>query len=135
MRDATSVVSDFHQVVNMEPRELEQWLACPQSQQILELLQRERQRGGGPQAPELYSEDDLREMVRVVSYVRRHMAQRHRLGDKSEAEVASSRWAASLRNWGHEPALDEPGAPAVDDGAGAGSGSQQREPAAGEGGG
>ena len=40
---------------------------------------------------------DLDHMRKVVGYIRRHSAQR-------PAKVEGSRWAASLKNWGHDPA-------------------------------
>ncbi len=39
-------------------------------------------------------------MEKVVGYVARHIAQRP---DKSEDELAHTNWAASLKNWGHDP--------------------------------
>ena len=39
-------------------------------------------------------------MRKVVGYVARHSAQRP---DKSDDELAHTRWAASLKNWGHDP--------------------------------
>jgi hypothetical protein len=36
-------------------------------------------------------------MKKVVGYVHRHMAQK-------PAHPEGSRWAASLKNWGHDPA-------------------------------
>jgi hypothetical protein len=40
---------------------------------------------------------DLAHMKKVVGYVHRHMAQK-------PAHPEGSRWAASLKNWGHDPA-------------------------------
>mgnify|MGYP003286924285 CR=1 FL=1 len=43
------------------------------------------------------SDDDLAHMKKVTGYVHRHMAQK-------PAHPDGSRWEASLKNWGHDPA-------------------------------
>ncbi len=47
------------------------------------------------------TEDDLAHMIKVVGYVKRHLAQ----GGPAE-DVATSRWRYSLMNWGHDPLKD-----------------------------
>lgn len=47
------------------------------------------------------TEDDYAHMRKVVSYVRRHLAQ----GGKSRTDPDSA-WWLSLMNWGHDPAKD-----------------------------
>ncbi|KAJ9526614.1 hypothetical protein QJQ45_017630 [Haematococcus lacustris] len=46
------------------------------------------------------TDDDVDHMRKVISYVKRHTAQRP---NKSEQELEHSRWTSSLRNWGHDP--------------------------------
>ena len=44
-----------------------------------------------------YTDDDVKHMRRVVSYVHRHLAQ------KPKGNVEDTRWRYSLMNWGHDP--------------------------------
>lgn len=47
-----------------------------------------------------YDENDLHEMHRIVGYIKRHLAQR------PTGDTTQTRWAYSLKNWGHDPAKD-----------------------------
>jgi hypothetical protein len=108
--ERTAVIREFHEAVNMTASELGKWLATPESAEvgwkgedghgegesvghksgtrIVELL--------GKKKADL-DEGDLSHMKKVVGYVHRHMAQK-------PAHPEGSRWAASLKNWGHDPA-------------------------------
>ena len=98
--------SDFDTAVNMSPAVLKKWLATDESQavgqkvdgagestghesgrHIVEMLGKNRDK---------WTDTDWEHAQRVVSYVKRHLAQRPR-------DVAGSRWEASLKNWGHQP--------------------------------
>lgn len=105
-----TIIHDFRDAVNMTASELDKWLDTPESKEvgwkgedghgtgesvghksgkrIVELLH--------TKAADL-DEDDLAHMKKVVGYVHRHMAQK-------PAHPEGSRWAASLKNWGHDPA-------------------------------
>lgn len=105
-KDDQSVASEFRQVVNMTPSELESWLKTDESKavgqkdgdsestghksgrRIIELLHKK---------PADCNEDDLAHMKKVVSYVHRHMAQ------QPSGEIEDTRWRYSLMNWGHDP--------------------------------
>ena len=104
-----STYDEFRAAVNMAPKELEDWLGTDESKQV------GQKDGGGestghesgrrivallrtPKAE--LTEDDEAHMRKVVGYVARHSAQRP---DKSDDELAHTRWAASLKNWGHDP--------------------------------
>ena len=109
MTTVDEVWDDFTTAVNMTPKQLEQWLESDESaavgqkdgggestghesgRRILEILRTRKSE---------LSEDDAAHMRKVVGYVARHTAQRP---DKSDDELAHSRWAASLKNWGHDP--------------------------------
>lgn len=96
----------FRELVNMQPAELEHWLASDESRsagqhkdggestghasgrRIVEIL---RARKGD------LSDDDYRHMRKVVGYIRRHLAQR------PSGDVRDTRWRYSLMNWGHDP--------------------------------
>jgi hypothetical protein len=99
-------VRRFRQAVNMTADELEAWLATPESLGV------GQKRGGGEsighasgrrivgllRTDEADLDDgDIAHMRRVVGFVARHTAQRPR------GDVTSSRWRASLMNWGHDP--------------------------------
>ncbi|PSB41390.1 DUF3140 domain-containing protein [Chamaesiphon polymorphus] len=107
--DRKSIIEDFHQVVNMSPQQLANWLKTEDSQevgqkndgdesighksgrQIVELLERDESE---------YSDEEIAHMRKVVSYVRRHSAQR------PQGDVKDTRWRFSLMNWGHDPLQD-----------------------------
>ncbi|MFE9249593.1 DUF3140 domain-containing protein [Streptomyces sp. NPDC007088] len=100
-------VGEFHEAVNMSPKELREWLATDASRsvgqsdgsgesvghasgrRIVELLAKKK--------GEL-TEDDLAHMRKVVGYVHRH------LGQRPSGDITESRWRYSLMNWGHDPA-------------------------------
>lgn len=101
-----TVIDQFHQVVNMTPKELESWLETDESQavgqkdgdeesighksgkRIIQLLQKKQDE---------YTDDDLSHIKKVISYVHRHLAQR------PSDNIENSRWRYSLKNWGHDP--------------------------------
>jgi DNA topoisomerase VI subunit B len=111
-KDRKAIVSAFKSAVNMSAKELESWLETEESQEvgqkhegdsesighrsgrhIIELLHKK---------PSDYTEDDLGQMQRVISYVHRHSAQR------PDSEIEHTRWRYSLKNWGHDPLKDQP---------------------------
>ncbi len=106
-----SIIKDFHQVVNMSPNQLSSWLETEDSQEVGQKQDDETESTGhksGRQIVELlkrnesdYSEDEIAHMRKVVSYVRRHSAQR------PHGDVENTRWRFSLMNWGHDPLQDE----------------------------
>jgi hypothetical protein len=106
-RDADAEIrAAFGEYVNMTATELEQWLQTEQSQRsgqhkdggestghesgraIVEILRTKKAD---------ISEDDERQMRRVVGYVKRHLAQR------PSGDVEETTWRYSLMNWGHDP--------------------------------
>ncbi len=96
---------DFSELVNMTPKELEDWLATDESRSVGQdeggesighksgrrIVQLLRTKVGE------YSEDDYAHMRTVRGYVKRHLAQR------PSRDVETSRWRYSLMNWGHDP--------------------------------
>ncbi len=95
----------FLELVNMTSRELEAWLETDESKSVgqdsgygesigrkagrrtLQLLRTKRAAHA----------EDIIHMRRVVSFLRRHLAQ------GTHRNVAVSRWRYSLMNWGHDP--------------------------------
>ncbi|MBI3439872.1 MAG: DUF3140 domain-containing protein [Proteobacteria bacterium] len=91
-------------LVNLTARELTEWLKTDESKSVgqdsgdgesigrksgkrIRLILRKKS----------VNADDIKHMRRVVSFIRRHIAQGPR------RDVATSRWRYSLMNWGHDP--------------------------------
>lgn len=101
-------VKEFKQAVNMSRKQLEDWLETEESRSVGQKKDGDEEAIGhqsGRHIVELlskkdYSEDDIHEMKRVISYIHRHSAQR------PEGDVEHTRWRYSLKNWGHDPLKD-----------------------------
>ncbi|MFL1460698.1 DUF3140 domain-containing protein [Roseococcus sp. DSY-14] len=108
---ADAGVAEFREVVNMTRSALERWLATKRSQEV------GQKRGGtgestghasGRKIVDIlakgrsaeFTKEERAHMRKVVSYVRRHLAQR------PEGGVKDTTWRASLKNWGHDPLKD-----------------------------
>jgi len=108
------VLQEFHKVVNMEPEELEEWLQTEDSKSVGFHNEGEAEAVGHASGHHIidllekgddeYDQEDYEHARKVVGYVHRHLAQRHRLKDGSAVE--DSRWRHSLMNWGHDPLKD-----------------------------
>lgn len=104
--DQKATLGEFREAVNMTPKELERWLDTDDSKAV-----GQKDDGGESTGHEMgrnivkllgkkqadYSDDDLKRMQKVVSYVKRHSKQR------PEGDVTDTRWRYSLMNWGHDP--------------------------------
>lgn len=106
MTETQTIIDEFKQVVNMTPKQLESWLETEESQSVGQKKDDDESIGhkSGKQIIEIlhkrkadYSDEDLSHMKKVVSYVRRHSAQ------KPDGDVEDTRWRYSLMNWGHDP--------------------------------
>ena len=104
--DRQQIVKEFDEVVNMTPKELEEWLQTQESRSVGQSDGGGESKGhkSGRRIVEIkrkkktdYSSDDIDHMRRVVSYVHRHQSQ------KPEGDVKNSNWRRSLLNWGHDP--------------------------------
>ena len=100
----------------MTPSALEKWLGTEESQSVGWADGAKKTKASGTEAVGHTSghriveirrrkqadltEDDYAHMKKVVSYVRRHLAQRPAHGSDH------SRWRASLMNWGRDPMQD-----------------------------
>ena len=100
------ILLNFNAVVNMTPKQLEEWLETEESKQVGQKDGNEESIGhqSGRRIIELlrknesdYTEDDYAHMKRVISYVHRHSAQR------PEGSIVETPWRYSLMNWGHDP--------------------------------
>lgn len=107
--DKDEVYQDFKQAVNMTASELEHWLATDESKDVG--WKGEDGDGSGESVGHrsgkriiaiLHKKKadlttaDYEHMRKVSGYVHRHMKQR-------PAHAEDSRWAYSLKNWGHDP--------------------------------
>jgi hypothetical protein len=98
---------EFRRVVNMAPKELEQWLETEQSRAVGHTRKGEDEAVGhqsGCRIVEIrrtrqaeLTDDDYAHMKKVIGYVHRHVEQR------PKGDVGDSRWRYSLMNWGHDP--------------------------------
>ena len=105
--DRARIVSEFRKSVNMSIVEIAAWLDTDESHSV-GWRRGPREESVGHQSgrrilqimkkPEArLTDEDLIHMRTVVGFVRRHLAQRPR------NDVPESKWACSLKNWGHDP--------------------------------
>ncbi|MBD2753345.1 DUF3140 domain-containing protein [Spirosoma validum] len=97
---------EFDSVVNMSPSQIEKWLKTDESKAVGQKKEGDSESIGHKSGEHIIeilnkkttdlSEDDYAHMGKVVSYVKRHSAQK-------PEHVAGSNWAYSLKNWGHDP--------------------------------
>ena len=109
--DRKSTIEHFHQVVNMSPHQSSSWLKTEDSQKVGQKNGEDEESTGhqsGRKIVELlerdksdYTEEEVAHMQKVVSYVRRHSAQR------PQGDVKDTRWRFSLMNWGHDPLQED----------------------------
>lgn len=107
--DHDQVWKNFHDAVNMAPKEIEDWLDTDESKKvgfkregasesvghasgrrIVQLLRSKKAELDG---------GDYAHMRKVVGFVKRHRGQ----GPHDEYRIPTSRWRYSLMNWGHDP--------------------------------
>ena len=104
------VWSEWRELVNMSPSELEDWLETEQSRSVgdndsgestghrsgrrIVDIQRTRK--------DELSDSQWAHMAKVVGYVKRHCAQ-----GGPDDDVEQSAWRYSLMNWGHDPLADD----------------------------
>lgn len=106
--DRDEVYSDFNDRVNMQPKELEDWLETDESKSVGDSDSGESTgHKSGRRIVEIkrktkdeLNDDDYQWMNKVVGYVNRHCAQ-------VPSEPEGSDWAYSLKNWGHDPLKDD----------------------------
>ena len=97
--------TQFNESVNLQPKELEQWLTTDESKSVGDSDDGEstghwsgRQivRIKRTKKADLHS-DDYAHMRKVINYIKRHRAQ------QPAGDVSETRWRYSLMNWGHDP--------------------------------
>jgi len=112
VKDESTVIEEFNELVNMSPSELDKWLKEEDStssgwskddgsgetvghesgRKIIEILKKNPKKD-----PESYDEDDISHMRKVVAYCKRHLAQ-----EETAKQDTNSKSYKSLKNWGHD---------------------------------
>ena len=102
--------SEWRDLVNMAPQELEGWLETEESRSVGDndgeestghasgrrIVKIKRTNKGD------ISDDQWDHMAKVVGYIKRHLSQGGPVEDKE-----TSNWRYSLMNWGHDPLNDD----------------------------
>ena len=99
------VYDEFYDCVNMQPKELEEWLDTEESKSVGDSDSGESTgHKSGRRIVEIKrtKKDDLTSdqydhMKKVIGYVHRHLSQ------KPDSDIEDSDWRYSLMNWGHDP--------------------------------
>lgn len=101
-----SLKHDFDSAVNMSASQIEKWLETEESKSVGQTKEGSDESIGHKSGHRIIdilnkkdsdlSDSDYDHMGKVVSYVKRHSAQR-------PAHVDGSNWEYSLKNWGHDP--------------------------------
>jgi len=98
---------EWTELVNMAPKELENWLETEESKSVGadagDGEAKGHKSGRRIVAIKQATKDDLSQhdwdhMAKVVGYIKRHTAQ-----GGPDDDVATSDWRYSLMNWGHDP--------------------------------
>lgn len=101
------IYQEFNELVNLTPAQLEKWLQTDHSKEV-GFKEKEGGESVGHQSGEKIisikqqkkadlTADDYAHMKKVISYIKRHSAQ------KPKGDVTDTPWRYSLMNWGHDP--------------------------------
>ena len=107
-KDRETIWDEWGDLVNMAPKELEEWLETEESKSVGDSDSGESTgHKSGRRIVEIKrtNKDDLTDdqwdhMAKVVGYVHRHLKQKP---DKPKDELKDMKWTHSLKNWGHDP--------------------------------
>lgn len=99
------IYENFYAAVNMQPKQLEEWLETKESKSVGDS---DTEESTGHKSgrkivkikrtkKENLTQADYEHMNKVVGYIHRHRAQR------PEGDVSGTNWAYSLKNWGFDP--------------------------------
>jgi glutamyl-tRNA reductase len=105
--DRKELVKEFKALVNMTPKALEKWLDSSESKEVGQKSSDKAESIGHQSGKHIiqilekkaseYTDNDYDHMKRVVSYIKRHSAQ------KPKSDIEDSNWRYSLMNWGYDP--------------------------------
>ena len=107
-KDRSQIWDEFNDLVNMAPKEIEEWLETEESKSVGDSESSESTgHKSGRRIVEIkrtkkadLSDDQWEWMNKVVGYIKRHKAQ------GPSKDKAESDWRYSLMNWGHDPMKD-----------------------------
>ncbi len=107
-KDQAQIQEEFFDLVNMTSRQLSEWLETDEAESVGQDSGDGESKGhkSGRRILALkekdgFTDDDFEHMNKVVSYIKRHSAQR------PSGDVKESDWRYSLMNWGHDPCKDD----------------------------
>ena len=100
---------EWKELVNMAPKELEEWLETEESKSVGDTGDGESTgHKSGERIVEIkrtnkddMTDDDWDHVRKVVGYIKRHKSQ-----GGPDDDVEHSNWRYSLMNWGHDPLKD-----------------------------
>jgi len=106
-KSQAQIWEEFRDLVNMAPRELEDWLTTDESKSVGDSDGGEstgHKSGRRIVQIKRTNKDDLTadqwdHMATVVGYIKRHLSQ-----GGPDTDMETSNWRYSLMNWGHDPA-------------------------------
>ncbi|GAA2390963.1 DUF3140 domain-containing protein [Streptomyces glaucosporus] len=107
--DRDETVAEFGKLVNLTPKQLQDWLESEESRAAGQHEGGEESTGhaSGRRIVDLLrtaksdlSDDDVAHMRKVTGYIKRHLAQR------PSGDTTDTAWRHSLMNWGHDPLKD-----------------------------
>ncbi len=100
-----TVWDEWRDLVNMAPKELEDWLETKESKSVGAGEGESKGHRSGRRIVEIRraTKDDLTDadwdhMAKVVGFIKRHLAQ-----GGPDSGAGTSAWRYSLMNWGHDP--------------------------------
>lgn len=104
-QDQQATYEQFSKLVNMQPKELQEWLETDESKSVGDSDGGESTgHRSGRRIVEIkhkkkdeLTDADYQHMAKVNGYIKRHTAQ------KPSGDVKNSNWRRSLMNWGHDP--------------------------------
>ena len=106
-KDKDQIWNEWRDLVNMAPKELEEWLETDESKEVGADSGDGESKGhkSGKRIVEIkrtnkddLSDDQWDHMAKVVGYIKRHRSQ-----GGPDDDVEHSNWRYSLMNWGHDP--------------------------------
>lgn len=103
------VYDSFGDLVNLQPKQLEEWLETEESRSVGDSDNGESTgHRSGRRIVEIkrknkadLTDADYDHMRKVNGYIRRHLAQR------PQGDISETPWRYSLMNWGHDPTLSD----------------------------
>lgn len=99
---------EFYELVNMQPKEIADWLKTDESKSVGQTHEGDDESVGRKSARKIIdikrthkadlTDQHFQHMQKVCGYIKRHAAQ------EPDGDVSGTDWSYSLKNWGHDPA-------------------------------